>query len=164
MNHRSTLTALAAVAGAVVIAATQALAAVPAPSAHAHASAKVPGSRVSHVMAKPQAARNPSPPVRKPTPPAHATHAGRTLLLSDAVIGSAQLANARGGTDTHQNQNTATGAVASNVASHLTTGSNSISSSAFSNSSGIPIVIQNTGNNVLIQNSTILNLQLTNPQ
>ena len=61
-------------------------------------------------------------------------------------------------------QNTATGAVAGNVASQLTTGSNSISSNAFANTSGIPIVIQNTGNNVLIQNSTILNLQLTNPQ
>jgi hypothetical protein len=79
--------------------------------------------------------------------------------LSASVIDDAQLATARGGSST--NQNNATGTVAGNVASQLTTGSNTISSSAFSDSSGIPIVIQNTGNNVLIQNSTILNLQLT---
>lgn len=77
-------------------------------------------------------------------------------------IDDAQLANARGGSDTHTDTNNTTGAVSGNVASQLTTGSNTISSSAFSNSSGIPIVIQNSGNNVLIQNSTILNLQLTN--
>jgi parallel beta-helix repeat protein len=53
--------------------------------------------------------------------------------------------------------------VTDNVASQLTTGSNSISENSFSNSSGIPIVIQNSGNNVLIQNSTILNLQLASP-
>ena len=82
-------------------------------------------------------------------------------LLSAAVIGDALLAKERGGTDTQLSQNNSNGAVSGNVASQLTTGSNSISSSAFSNSSGIPIVIQNTGNNVLIQNSTILNLQLT---
>jgi hypothetical protein len=83
-------------------------------------------------------------------------------LLSAAVIDDAQLANARGGSSS--NQNNTTGTVAGNVASQLTTGSNAISSSAFSDSSGIPIVIQNSGNNVLIQNSTILNLQLASPK
>lgn len=83
-------------------------------------------------------------------------------FLSDAVIDDAQLASSRGGSSS--NQNNTTGQVAGNVASQLTTGSNTISSSAFSDSSGIPIVIQNSGNNVLIQNSTILNLQLTSPK
>ncbi len=96
---------------------------------------------------------------------AHAAAARRSIrsiaLLSAAVLGDAVLAKERGGTDTHLSQNNSNGAVSGNVASQLTTGSNSISSSAFSNASGIPIVIQNTGNNVLIQNSTILNLQLT---
>jgi hypothetical protein len=90
--------------------------------------------------------------------------------LAAAVIDDAQLAKARGGADTpaptdlHVNQNNSTGTVAGNVASQLTTGSNNISDGAFSNSSGIPIVIQNSGNNVLIQNSTILNLQLAAPK
>ena len=84
-------------------------------------------------------------------------------VLAD-VLGDAELANQRGGAETHLNQNNATGTVAGNVASQLNTGSNTISESAFSNTAGIPIVIQNSGNNVLIQNSTILNLQLTNPK
>ena len=84
-------------------------------------------------------------------------------VLAD-VLGDAELANQRGGAETHLNQNNATGTVAGNVASQLNTGSNTISESAFSNTAGIPIVIQNSGNNVLIQNSTILNLSLTNPK
>jgi hypothetical protein len=84
-------------------------------------------------------------------------------LMAD-VLGDADLANQRGGSETHLNQNNATGTVSGNVASQLNTGSNTISESAFSNTAGIPIVIQNSGNNVLIQNSTILNLQLTNPK
>ena len=84
--------------------------------------------------------------------------------LTADVLGDADLANQRGGSETHLNQNNATGTVSGNVASQLNTGSNTISESAFSNSNGIPIVIQNSGNNVLIQNSTILNLSLTNPK
>jgi hypothetical protein len=83
--------------------------------------------------------------------------------LTASVLSDTELADARGGSETHLNQNNATGTVAGNVASQLTTGANTISESAFSNSSGIPVVIQNSGNNVLIQNSTILNLQLSNP-
>jgi hypothetical protein len=82
--------------------------------------------------------------------------------LTADVLGDAELASQRGGSETHLNQNNATGTVSGNVASQLNTGSNTISESAFSNTAGIPIVIQNSGNNVLIQNSTILNLQLTN--
>ncbi|WP_298270885.1 hypothetical protein [Geobacter sp.] len=40
------------------------------------------------------------------------------------------------------------------------TGINSVSDSAFTNASGIATVIQNSGNQVLIQNSMILNLLL----
>lgn len=86
--------------------------------------------------------------------------AGSRDPLAASVIDDATLANARGGADSHLNQNTSTGAVTGNVASELTTGPNTISEGSFTNSSGIPIVIQNSGNNVLIQNSTILNLQL----
>ncbi len=81
--------------------------------------------------------------------------------LAANVIDDATLATSRGGADSHLNQNNSSGTVQANVASNLTTGSNTISQSAFSNSSGIPIVVQNSGNNVLIQNSTILNLQLS---
>jgi hypothetical protein len=52
------------------------------------------------------------------------------------------------------------GTVADNSATNVATGSNNITSGAFANVSGIPIVVQNSGTNVLIQNSTIINLQL----
>jgi hypothetical protein len=70
----------------------------------------------------------------------------------------------RGMADTHieltNNTNNATATVGNNTASNLTTGNNVIRDGSFSNSSGIPMVIQNTGNNVVIQNATILNLKL----
>ena|SRR5689334_470199 len=47
-----------------------------------------------------------------------------------------------------------------NRAVDTVTGSNVISEGAFSHASGVPIAIQNSGNNVVIQNSLILNLQL----
>ncbi|HTS52792.1 MAG TPA: hypothetical protein VMH26_05925 [Burkholderiales bacterium] len=40
------------------------------------------------------------------------------------------------------------------------TGSNYIAGESFSRSSGLPVAIQNTGNNVIIQNSFILNMEL----
>lgn len=40
------------------------------------------------------------------------------------------------------------------------TGSNFVTQSAFSGSSGFSTVVQNSGNNVIIQNATILNLSL----
>jgi len=49
--------------------------------------------------------------------------------------------------------------VANNSAFNVMTGSNSIADGSFTNSSGFPMVIQNSGSNVLIQNATIINLQ-----
>ena len=45
-----------------------------------------------------------------------------------------------------------------NVAAYNLTGSNTISGNAFAGTSGIPTVIQNSGNNVIVQNATILNV------
>jgi hypothetical protein len=90
--------------------------------------------------------------------------------LAASVIDEGQLNNSRGGEELAPvspavlNQNNTNGNVSGNVATNITTGSNSISDSAFSNSSGVPVVIQNTGNNVLIQNSTIVNLQMAAPK
>jgi len=39
-------------------------------------------------------------------------------------------------------------------------GSNVVSGSAFGSSAGLPTVIQNSGNNVLIQNATIVNIRM----
>ena len=69
------------------------------------------------------------------------------------------LAAKRGG-DRIFNENQLRGVVADNSASNLTTGSNIISEGAFAGSVGLPMVIQNSGNNVLIQHATIVNVQL----
>ena len=74
-------------------------------------------------------------------------------------VAASALAARRGG-DRVYNDAQLRGVVADNQASNLTTGMNAISEGAFSGSSGISTVIQNSGNNVLIQNSTIVNVQL----
>ncbi|MGF1684517.1 carbon storage regulator [Photobacterium minamisatsumaniensis] len=52
------------------------------------------------------------------------------------------------------------GDVAGNSAYNNTTGNNIIDGGALSNSSGVFNIVQNTGNNVLIQNATVVNLTL----
>jgi hypothetical protein len=68
------------------------------------------------------------------------------------------LASQRGGAAT-QNEMRLDGSVAGNTAVNVVTGANSIGTGSFANMSGIPVVIQNSGANVLIQNATIINLQ-----
>jgi len=77
-----------------------------------------------------------------------------------AGIGEQALEQARGGTDTVSSEARLNGYVAGNSATHVNTGANIIDGGAFANASGIPIVIQNSGANVLIQNATIINLQM----
>ena len=52
------------------------------------------------------------------------------------------------------------GTVSGNSATHVITGANIIQSGSFANANGVPIVIQNSGANVLIQNATVINLQV----
>lgn len=75
-----------------------------------------------------------------------------------AAEGSARLEAQRGGTDTHNDMNL-NGSVAGNSAVNVVTGNNTIDAGSFANMSGIPVVIQNSGANVLIQSATIIKLQ-----
>lgn len=52
------------------------------------------------------------------------------------------------------------GVVGSNSATGVATGNNVIQSGSFANMSGLPVVIQNSGANVLIQNATVINLEM----
>ncbi len=70
------------------------------------------------------------------------------------------LAGKRGGDGSVVNDAQLKGVVANNQATNVATGSNVISDGAFAGSAGLSTVIQNSGNNVLIQNATIVNLQL----
>jgi len=83
---------------------------------------------------------------------------------ADDRLGSAlsdnRLSAQRGGQDAQLSEIKAKSTVTDNSAHHLTTGTNTITEGAFGHVSGMPMVIQNSGNNVSIQNSTVLNLQL----
>lgn len=74
--------------------------------------------------------------------------------------GEQELDRQRGGTDTITNEAKLNGFVTGNSAAYVNTGANTIDGGAFANASGIPIVIQNSGANVLIQNATIIHLQM----
>lgn len=72
-----------------------------------------------------------------------------------------QLDDHRGGADTLAvNEQKLSATLSRNTAADLSTGTNSINEGSFMGASGFPMVIQNSGNNVIIQNSTILNLNL----
>jgi hypothetical protein len=106
-------------------------------------------------------------PVQDSAPAARpATGAGKTADAPDKLgFGPAadlgKLEHSRGGTDTFNTNNNANlgGVVTGNSAVNVVTGTNTIDAGAFANMSGIPVVIQNSGANVLIQNATIVNLQ-----
>jgi hypothetical protein len=70
-----------------------------------------------------------------------------------------ELDTARGGTGTTIDTRLA-GQVSGNTATNVQTGWNVINGGAFANMTGIPIVVQNSGANVLIQNATVIQLQL----
>ena len=85
--------------------------------------------------------------------------AQRSNPLNGKRLDSKALALRRGGTDIVSDQKLS-GVVADNRAINVSSGANLISEGAFSNSSGLPVVIQNSGSNVLIQNATIVNIQV----
>ena len=76
-----------------------------------------------------------------------------------ATVDLERLDHERGKADTVLNDTRLNGDVANNSAVNVNTGSNTIDAGSFANMSGIPVVIQNSGANVLIQNATVINLQ-----
>jgi hypothetical protein len=103
------------------------------------------------------------PPAATPANAAASGQPGAPAAKSDPALGakadSSLLARARGGTDTARDDMKLDGTVAGNSAVNVATGANTIDANSFSNMAGIPLVIQNSGANVLIQNATIINLQ-----
>jgi len=70
------------------------------------------------------------------------------------------LAHNRGGHAFTFNMQALEARMSNNRTLSVMTGKNVISGNAFAGTSGIPTVIQNTGNSVIIQNATILNVQV----
>jgi hypothetical protein len=71
-----------------------------------------------------------------------------------------QLAEERGGEALRINLMDLEAKLNDNVARLNTTGANIVTEGAFTNASGLATVIQNSGNNVVIQNATIVNLEM----
>jgi hypothetical protein len=76
-------------------------------------------------------------------------------------VKTSDLAKLSGGTNitTTTNLMTLNGTVSNNTDVDVMSGLNSIGGGSFAGSAGIPMVIQNSGDNVLIQNATIVNVQ-----
>ena len=92
--------------------------------------------------------------VAAPVPGVPGSSVARFGRAADEV----QLDTARGGTDIASDTRLQAG-VSGNCASQMSTGANRIDSGSFAGAVGLPVVIQNTGANVLIQNATVINLQ-----
>lgn len=91
--------------------------------------------------------------------------AAPAALLGSALFGSAAvdaetLDASRGGAALNVYDLKSDGMVANNQAANLTTGSNWVAEGSFAGAAGFSTVVQNSGNNVLIQNATIINLQV----
>lgn len=80
------------------------------------------------------------------------------FMLAPVAMADAQLDQLRG-RQTVFNTNDVDGQLYNNEVISNVTGSNFVGDGAFAGISGFSTVIQNSGNNVLIQNATVLNLQ-----
>lgn len=83
--------------------------------------------------------------------------------LSDEELGSQRAREDVGVQHITINDQDQGGDVTDNVAMGNTNGDNVISGESFTNSSGFFSTVQNTGNNVLIQSSTIINVTVDAP-
>lgn len=75
------------------------------------------------------------------------------------AVASDKLDGVRGGAELVVNDMRLHGTVADNTTVNAVSGNNIVTDGAFANAAGIPTAIQNTGNSVLIQNATIINVQ-----
>ncbi len=83
-------------------------------------------------------------------------------VFGSVAVDSQDLAVSRGGAelDITLNEAKTSGSVSGNQASYLTTGSNYVNDGSFAGAAGFSTVVQNSGNNVLIQNATVINLRV----
>lgn len=89
-----------------------------------------------------------------------AAKSAESLRLGSRTVALDVLDGQRGGADTHLSDIRAVGSVSQVKAYDLTTGNNVVSDGSLAGASGLPMVIQNSGNGVLIQNATILNVMV----
>lgn len=100
------------------------------------------------------------------TPEIAATEIATPEMAAPEILGfgeqvtDADLSTFRGGLALQTNDMRLNGNLYNNQAIANVTGSNFVTQDAFSGASGFSTVVQNSGNNVIIQNATILNISL----
>jgi hypothetical protein len=80
-------------------------------------------------------------------------------VFGSVAVDSQDLAISRGGAEV-LNDLKSDGVVSQNAAIGVTTGSNYVNDGSFNGAAGFATVVQNSGNNVLIQNATVINLKV----
>jgi hypothetical protein len=80
-------------------------------------------------------------------------------VFGSVAVDSQDLAISRGGAEVLVDLKS-DGVVSQNAAIGVTTGSNLVTEGSFAGAAGFSTVVQNSGNNVLIQNATIINLKV----
>lgn len=105
------------------------------------------------------AAQAAPPAATSPGSAASAPRPGATVAGLGTGVAPATLAQMSGGTNVTESI-TVTGSVSNTSTDNVSTGYNWIGGGAFANAAGLPMVIQNSGNSVLIQNATVVNVQL----
>lgn len=84
-----------------------------------------------------------------------------TVFGSRAPVSAEVLAGERGGAGVQvRNENWVDGMVHDNQANNVQTGNNQIGGGSFAGAAGFVVAVQNSGNNVLVQNATIVNVQV----
>jgi hypothetical protein len=94
------------------------------------------------------------------TPISDTPAAENEVQLENVVADADILERSRGGAELNLYDIKSDGIVRDNQAYNLTTGSNYIAEGSFAGAAGFATAVQNSGNNVLIQNATIINLQV----
>ncbi|MDP2881310.1 MAG: hypothetical protein Q8N89_06990 [Azonexus sp.] len=82
------------------------------------------------------------------------------VQLGGTVADADILEQSRGGAELNLYDIKSDGVVRDNQAYNLSTGSNYIAEGSFAGAAGFATVVQNSGNNVLIQNATIINVRV----
>lgn len=101
----------------------------------------------------------PVAPAATASPPGHVAAADGAIAGFGPSVDRATLANQSGGSDVIESINI-NGSVSNTSTENVSTGVNWIGGGAFGNAAGLPMVIQNSGNSVLIQNATVINIQM----
>lgn len=94
------------------------------------------------------------------TAPAVALAAPPQTAPFGAPVSESTLSHYRGARDVTFNMQNTEGELYNNHATNTTSGNNQVSGQAFSGSNGFSTVVQNSGNNVIIQSATIVNVKL----